>query len=445
MVAFGYEFRKKYFPLIEKDVTPTNHGSFGLTPSPVLDRQKQILNEEEKATDRFYFVTCHEEYLKQLKLLGTYLGVDYRNLALVSNATTAVNAVLRSIPWDFGKDKILLHSTTYTACANTIRFLADYFNLQYDIVDLDYPLEDEEVLAAFEEKLSTGEYRLCMFDMISSLPGVKLPYLGLISLCQKYNVLSMVDGAHAVGQVDLSFLDSAKPDFLTSNLHKWLFVPKSCALLYVNPKHHDLIQTFPVSWSYGTRLIESPKTHEENQHNADLLINKFSFVGTVTYSQMFSVSEALKFRSEVCGGEENIRRYQYSLQEKAIEIVKKVFGPGSRLLQNSTKTLNPPGLFNICLPVDVKYVPILDHFKSHPDEYKLFKHKCDEKMLTEKKAFALIVLHNNEIWVRFSVNLYNEANDYAIAAASVKSVVNHFLSEKLERSKQLCSSRSHKL
>lgn len=436
MVPFGHEFRRTYFPLIKEDIVPINHGSFGVTPSPVLERQKQIIDEEERSTDEFYFFTCHKEYLKQLKALGSYLDIDYRNIALVTNATTAINCVLRSIPWDFTKDKILMHSTTYRACANTIRFLSDYFKLQYDIVDLNYPLEDEEVLAAFDEKLSTGEYKLCLFDMISSLPGVKLPYLGLISLCKKYNVLSLVDGAHAVGQVDLSFLDSLKPDFMITNLHKWLFVPKSCAILYVNPKHHDLIQTFPVSWSYGTRPIDSPETHGDEQHNEHLLINKFSFVGTVTYSQMFSVSEALKFRSEVCGGEENIRKYQYDVQEKAIEQVKKVFGPGSKLLQNSTKTLNPPGLFNVSLPVNAKYMPVINHLLNNFGDYKLFAEKCDEKMISENKALALFVIHNNEIWVRFSVNLYNEVGDYAIGAASVKSVLEHCLDEKLESLKK---------
>lgn len=435
MVTFGHEFRRKYFPLIREDVIPINHGSFGVTPSPVVERQKQAIDEEEKFTDEFYFFTCHEEYLKQLKALGSYLGLDYRNLALVTNATTAINCVLRSIPWDFTKDRILIHSTTYRACANTIRFLADYFELQYDIVELDYPLENEEVLAAFEKKLSTGQYKLCLFDMISSLPGVKLPYLELISLCQKYGVWSLVDGAHAVGQVDISFLDTLKPDFMTTNLHKWLFVSKSCALFYVNPKHHDLIQTFPVSWSYGTRPIGSPKTLEDVRHNEHLLINKFSFVGTVTYSQILSVSEALKFRSEVCGGEENIRKYQYDVQEKAVDQVKKVFGPGSKLLQNSTKTLNPPGLFNVSLPVDSKYAPVIRHLFNNFDDYKLFKHECDKKMLTEMKAFALFVIHNNEIWVRFSVNLYNEVGDYAVGAAKVKFVLEYFLQQKLENLK----------
>lgn len=432
MVEFGHEFRRKHFSLIEKDVVPINHGSFGVTPSSVIEYQKQRMEEEENYTDAFFSLNSTEKYVEQLKQLGSYLGVDYRNFALVTNATTAVNAVLRSLPWDFSKDKILFHSTTYQACANTVRFLKDYFKLQYDVVELQYPLEDDEVLELFEKKLSTGEYKMCLFDMITSMPGVKLPYQQLISLCQKYNVWSLIDGAHAAGQVDLSFLDRLKPDFMTTNLHKWLFVPKTCAMLYVNPKHHDLIQTFPVSWSYGMKLIETPSTSQEVQHNENLLINKFMFVGTATYAQVLSVSEALKFRSDVCGGEDNIRKYQYDLQKRAIEQVKKVFGPGSESLQNSTGSLNPPGLFNISLPFAEEYMPVLRNLQDDFGYFRVFKYKCDKKMLAENKAYAPFVIHNGKIWVRFSVNLYNELDDYSAGAASVKSVMEQVLHTELE-------------
>ncbi|GAV53508.1 hypothetical protein ZYGR_0AK00100 [Zygosaccharomyces rouxii] len=174
MVAFGHEFRKKHFSLIGNDITLINHGFFGVTPTSVVEDQKKLTEGEEKYSDEFFFSKDAEEYVKQLKQLGSYLCVDFRNLALVTNATTAVNTVLRSIPWDFSKDKVLFHSTTYQACANTIEFLSDYFKLQYDVLELQYPLEDDEVLVLFEEKLSTGEYTLCLFDMISSMPGVKI-------------------------------------------------------------------------------------------------------------------------------------------------------------------------------------------------------------------------------------------------------------------------------
>lgn len=345
-----------------------------------------------------------------------------------------MNAILRSIPWEFSKDKVLFHSTTYGACGNTVRFLTDYFKLSHDVVELQYPMDDDEVIAQFEKKLSTGEYKLCLFDMISSMPGVKIPYERLIMLCQKYNVWTLLDGAHAAGLVDLNFLDRLKPDFMTSNLHKWLFVPRPCAMLYVNPKHHALIQTFPVSWSYGMKLLESPSTPDEIKHNENLLLNKFSFVGTVSYVQMLCVEKAIKFRLEMCGGESSIRQYQRDLQIEAIRRVKDVFGPAAELLENSANSLTSPGMFNISLPVSKKYSFLLAHFQKDLASFRKFKHKCDEKMLTQNKACAPFIVHNNKIWVRFSVNVYNEADDYLKGAKSVKAVTEEFLEEELKLS-----------
>lgn len=337
VAAFGHKFKEQHYTLLDPNVILLNHGSFGTTPTCVIDKQNEVARRHEWYPDYFETFEVEELYREQIQALSDYIEVDSRNLALVTNATTGVNTVIRSIPWNFSEDKILFHSTAYEACKNTIKFMSDYYGLQYDVIELSYPLEDSEVLSKFEEKLSTNEYRLCMFDMISSMPGVKLPYEDLIKICQNYNTMSLLDGAHAAGQVSLKFLDDLQPDFMTTNLHKWLSVPKACALLYVNKKHHGIIQTLPISWNYSSescKPIAQPKTDEDRKHNDSVMHNKFWFIGTCSYSQYFCISEAIKFRNQVCGGEECIRSYQKKLQKEAISAVIKEFGPGSVLLQN---------------------------------------------------------------------------------------------------------------
>ncbi|SCW01406.1 LAFE_0D11870g1_1 [Lachancea fermentati] len=433
-IPFGYQFKQKYFTLLDPEVTLVNHGSYGTTPACVIERQKELCEAHEKYPDRFQAYEVEGEYRKQVELLGKYLNVDYHNLALVTNATTGVNLVLRSIPWNFSKDKVLFHSTTYGACGNTVKFLNKYFNLQYDVVDLEYPMEDAEVLRRFEEKLATGNYKLCLFDMITSMPGVKLPYEEIISLCKMYDTWSLLDGAHAAGQVDLDFIDRLQPDFLTTNLHKWLSVPKACGMLYVNPKHQGMVQSMPVSWNFGADVsvpIENPSSPQEEAHNRDIMLNKFWFIGTASYCQYLCIEEALRFRSEDCGGEENIRRYQYTLQKSAIKTIQKVFGPGAELLQNSTGTLNPPGLFNVSLPIEPKYQEILNRMANDFHYFRRVKFACDKKTIGVNKAYAPFQIHNGKLWVRFSVQIFNEVQDYEIGAKSVKSVVEDVFEKEL--------------
>ncbi|CEP62765.1 uncharacterized protein LALA0_S06e03290g [Lachancea lanzarotensis] len=430
---FGHAFKSQYFSLLDPEVTLVNHGSFGTTPTCVVEKQKQLCEDAERYPDKYLTDEVEVLYKRQIRLLADYLKLDWRNLALVTNATVGVNTVLRSIPWNFSKDKVLIHSTGYEACGNTVKFLSEYFNLQYDVIDLTYPIEDEKVLEAFEDKLSTGEYRLCLFDMISSMPGVQLPYQDLIKLCQKYNTLSLLDGAHAAGQVDLQFLDELQPDFMTTNLHKWLSVPKSCALLYVNRKHHATIQTMPISWNFSAeacRAIENPQTVAEIEHNDLLMHNKFFFVGTISYSTYLCIEEALKFRQSICGGEERIRRYQWELQDAAVKAVTLALGSGSRLLQNSTNTLTTPGLFNVSLPLDAKYLSAQQKLSTDFHRFRRFKARCDV-LTRSKKAYAPFYFHGDELWIRFSAQIFNEVEDYVLAAKIVKAIIYENLDEEL--------------
>ncbi|CAL9729868.1 hypothetical protein MOUN0_I01068 [Monosporozyma unispora] len=427
MVEFGSDFRAKYFSQVPKDIVPVNHGAFGLTPSLVQDYLNKVTNSQEKYPDEFYLIESKKIYIEQLKALGEFLNVDYHNLALLVNGSTAINCVLRSIPWDFENDKVLFTSVTYGACAKSVKFLHEAHGLQYDIVDLQYPIEDKDVIAKVESYLSQGNYRLCMFDLVASMPAVKLPYEELIKLCKKYNTWSLIDGGHGVGLVDMNFIQDLEPDFLTSNLYKWLSVPKSCAFLYVNPKHHKLIQTFPISWSYDLNAKENSQVE-----NPNLLIDKFWYFGTVNYGARLCIKKALEFRQECCGGEEKIREYRTNLQKQAIDLVLKEFGPDAKLLQNSTNSLEIPGMFNVSFPKTAKYADLIEHLADSYFAYRTFKGKCEPLMVTETKKFAPFVAHNKELWVRFSVTLYNVASDYAVAAKSVKETIQKCLDEELE-------------
>lgn len=411
MVEFGKPFREDFFTLLEKDVTPLNHGSVGLTPTQIMNQFISTYSATVKYSNKNVQA---EKYVEQLKLLGKYLNINYENMAFVTNATLGVNIVLRSIPYNFLTDKILIHSLTYGACANTVKFLHDQYGIQYDIVELNYPLEDNEVVRLFEEKLSTGQYKLCMFDMITSMPSVKFPYKELTSLCFKYNALSLIDGAHAVGLCDLSFIETLKPDFFVSNLHKWFFVPKSCAILYVNEKHHDIMAPFPLALP----------TLSESLHDSHNLINKFCHSYVQTYSTAVDcISTAISFRTQECRGENAIREYQMFLRSQAIESILTIFGPGTELLENKNKTLRTPGLFNIKYPMIGRNEQILKRFQSHPNAFADFRQRYINTMIKEFKIYVPIFIYNNAIWLRFSVAVYNTIEDYEVPIKKLKHII----------------------
>ena len=62
---------------------------------------------------------------------------------------------------------------------------------------------DDHLLAKVETQLKSSKIRLAVFSHIVSTPGIILPVEKLIRLCRKYNVLTLIDGAHAFGQLKL--------------------------------------------------------------------------------------------------------------------------------------------------------------------------------------------------------------------------------------------------
>ena len=62
----------------------------------------------------------------------------------------------------------------------------------------------------------------------------------------------MIDGAHAVGALDLN-VPSIQADFYCANLHKWLCTPKGTAFLWVAPERQAGLR--PLVLSHGTQLV----------------------------------------------------------------------------------------------------------------------------------------------------------------------------------------------
>src|SRR5436305_25499 len=150
-------------------------------------------------------------------------------------------------------------------------------------------------------------------DAISSLPGVRFPWEKVCTLCRNYNVYSLVDAAHAVTQIPVD-ISKSQPDFFVSNLHKWSYVPRGCALLYVRRDLQKHVHCLPVGHGYvSTTLpfVASPVTVS----NESQFVTEHEWPATIDWSGYLSVDTAFEFIDK-CGGGEKIREYCHELAIK---------------------------------------------------------------------------------------------------------------------------------
>lgn len=151
------------------------------------------------------------------------LNAAPETVVFVPNATTAVNIVLRNLVFSPG-DKILYSSLIYGACHKSIEYITETTPAESVCVEYKLPFEDDWLVDAFrkkieEERKSGNKVVVAIFDTVVSMPGVRLPFERLVEVCKEMGVLSLVDGAHGVGHVELD-LGALDPDFFVSNCHK---------------------------------------------------------------------------------------------------------------------------------------------------------------------------------------------------------------------------------
>ncbi|KAG7195273.1 uncharacterized protein KQ657_003799 [Scheffersomyces spartinae] len=401
-VPFGKEFRKACFTSLDPEVIPVNNGSFGLSPTPVLEQLHKSTLELYSFPDRLYRLHLKSTYIKALKLLAPVVKTDYTNLAIVDNATSGLNSFLRSPEIIKHGDTIIISSVIYGAIKNLVDFLRTSQSVKVRVVNLDIPkMAPQDIVDVFEAEIKTAKdagetVKACVFDLVSSMPAIRLPFEDLVALCRNHDVLSVIDGAHGIGMLELD-LDKLAPDFLVLNLHKWYYVPVGSAVMYVSPKWHTKIMSLPISWSYSVDAFDSSSDPLP-------LIDKFYYTGTKTVALLLCIKTAIDFREKECGGEHKIIDYCNQLAHTVGDVISKRWG--TDILDTSNQDYTT-AMVNVRLP------------PSALDDLPLSR-AMDQQLgdieMENFNTFVPITKWNGHWYARFSCQVYNDLFDFEYAA-----------------------------
>ncbi|CAN5768223.1 aminotransferase class V-fold PLP-dependent enzyme [soil metagenome] len=244
----GAEQIKELF-LLDPSVTFLNHGSFGACPKPVFSEYQRWQLELERQPVEFLGRRADDLLFKARQRLGSYLNVPADTLVFVTNATAGVNVVIRSLDLE-PEDEVLTTDHEYGACTMSWEWLLGKVGARLVKHEIPTPVNDPEELVESILSSVTDRTKAIYLSHITSPTALILPIRQICCRAREMGILTIIDGAHAPGQIALD-LEELGADIYTGNLHKWLCAPKGAGFLYVRPEEQAWIESLIVSWGWG--------------------------------------------------------------------------------------------------------------------------------------------------------------------------------------------------
>ncbi|HYN08924.1 MAG TPA: aminotransferase class V-fold PLP-dependent enzyme [Vicinamibacterales bacterium] len=375
---------------LDPSVTYLNHGTVGVAPRRVLAAQQAIRDEMERQPSGFLLrevsglvgvPTGRPSRLRTAAAdVASFVSARGDDLVFVDNATTGVNAVMRSLPLAAG-DEVLITDHNYGATARVAAFAARETQAQVRTVRVPYPAFDPRALVDAVAAAITPRTRIAVLDHITSESALIFPLAELAAVCRAGGVLVLVDGAHAPGVLPLD-IPALGVDWYTANLHKWACSPRSCGFLWAHPSRQPDLHPPVISWGLDLGFTA-----------------EFDWVGTRDPSPWLAAPEGLAFLRDL--GWDDVRRHNHDLVWRAARTVTDRWGTTLEIDEASVGFMA-----TVPLPSALG--------RTSEDAARL-----RDALLFEDHIEIQVHAGHDRLWARISVQVYNEWEDIERLAEAV--------------------------
>jgi isopenicillin-N epimerase len=271
--------------LLDSEVIFLNHGSFGACPRPVFEAYQKWQRELERQPVEFLGRRARDLMAEARAALADFLHCDEDEVVYFTNPTTAINMVARSLDLKPG-DEILTTDHEYGAMDRAWRFICQQTGARYVRQPIPLPVTTPE---AFVETFCLGitsRTRVVFISHITSPTALRFPVEAICRRARQLGLLSIIDGAHAPGQLPLD-LTKLGADLYTGACHKWLCAPKGAAFLYARREVQDRLLPLVISWGW-----------EAEEPSDSRFIDHHEWQGTRDIAAFLSVPAAIRFQQE---------------------------------------------------------------------------------------------------------------------------------------------------
>jgi isopenicillin-N epimerase len=372
--------------LLDNTITFLNHGSFGACPKPIFEEFQRLQLELEQEPVNFIQKKL-PIYLKEAKKpLAKFIGCSEKDFFFTPNPTFAINTIMRSLNLQSG-DEILTTNHEYGAMDRTWNFYCKKSGVKYVRQEISLPISSKEQLLEEFWKGYNSKTKVVFLNQISSSTALIFPVKEICDKAKELGLITIVDGAHVPGHIDLN-LSELNPDFYTGTLHKWMLAPKGSSFLFVKKEFQANINPLVISWGYESLAPSDSQ-----------FLDYHEYQGTQDVSQYLCTPKVIEFL------------YQNNWKEKS-KACRKI------VLDNYKRFCDLVGTQSIC-PISEEFLGQMASIPIRTEQPMELK----ELLYTKYRIQIPIMLLNDAVYMRYSINAYNSQEDLEVLYQAVSDII----------------------
>jgi len=237
---------------LDPSIVYLNSGTEGSIPKEIQKNYFRYIKEW-ASSPSYYFAfdkTFQDWQKSNREKAGKFIGTTGENICITNNTSEGLSMALLGVNLREG-DEILSTLHDYPSSESACHVLSKTRGVIYTQLYLPSPAESKEEIVNIFRNAINPKTKVLLISHITYTTGLRMPAKELCRLAAEKNIITIIDGAHALGTLPLE-MEETGCDFYAAAGHKWLNGPPGTGILFIRDAKRNPYNLLPIiSELYG--------------------------------------------------------------------------------------------------------------------------------------------------------------------------------------------------
>jgi selenocysteine lyase/cysteine desulfurase len=288
--------------LTQPEVAHMNTGTRGVSPREVIKAQFDAIRSYDSDYISYAkYVNTTETRTAIRHKLADFVGCKPTEVAITNNTTEGM--AFGTLGLDFKRgDEIIYTNHDHSSGGQHINLCAARYGIKPVMVDLSdprfHPPKDPAQVVEAIEAAITPRTRLISFCHVNYTDGCVMPVKQICELARSRGILTLVDGAHPPGMMDLN-ISELGCDMYAAACHKWMMASMLTGLFYVNEAVQDRVWPIVYSGPVEGNNMYGDAVPDSAYYDQAKTAARYEMRGSHNFAKHASLDAALDFHNEI--------------------------------------------------------------------------------------------------------------------------------------------------